>query len=232
METGVSGQQALQQRCSASRAVSSPAALVPCSAAGSQGCLTGLRKGPVIGLGASLPGHPVLIPPGGEKSGLGQKALAVCAWSWPADLCAGGGDRAPAADPSLLPCGWSQPPSGSLRRRGCPTGWWHVLPRRGAEHGGRWAWEHCAALAPLRWASAGWADSPPRSSCCPAKFLFFSENSNSVPGKNKWERSRCLALGRAAAGAQPWPSVENTNSRAGPVPTHKPVKANSKNYPL
>lgn len=88
-----------------------------------------------------------------------------------------------------------------------------------------------AALARLDWASAGQADSPPRSSCCPVKFLFFSEIPNSAPGKNKWERSRCLALGRMAAGAQPRLSVGNTNPRVGPVCTHQLMKANSKNSP-
>lgn len=52
-----------------------------------------------------------------------------------------------------------------------------------------------------------------------------------MPGKNKWERSRCLALWRVASRAQPRLSVENTNSRAGPVHTHKLMKANSKNSP-
>lgn len=46
-------------------------------------------------------------PAGRGKVRLGQKALAVRAWSCPADLCAGGGEGAPAADPSLLPRGWS-----------------------------------------------------------------------------------------------------------------------------
>lgn len=142
-------------------------------------------------------------PAGRGKVRLGQKALAVRAWLWPADLCAGGGDVAPAADPSLLPRGWSQPPARSLRCGGCPPGRWHVLPRRGHKRAEHRAWERCAALARLRWASAGRADSPPRSSCCPAKFLFFSEIPSSVPGKNKWERSRCLALCRVAVRAQP-----------------------------
>lgn len=179
----------------------------PGAEAGSQGC-TRIPNG-IKGLLAQS-SHP--NPAGRRKVRLGQKALAVRAWPWPLTSVQVVGPG-------------QQPPSPHCCHVGGHSHWpapWTLLgtpvPHGDPSHAhGRGS----MALARLRWASVGRVDSLPRSSCCPAKFLFFSEIPNSMPGKNKRERSRCLALCRVAARAQPWLSVENTNSRAGLVHRQK-----------
>lgn len=144
METGLSGTAAVLGFAAAVQRVTGHF-LAHCPRALQRGRFPGLPDGAALGSGNRIRGllawssHP--NPAGRGKVRLGQKALAVRARSRPADLCAGSGDGAPAADPSLLPCGWSRPPAGSLRRGGCLPGRWHVLPRRGPEHAGRWARE-------------------------------------------------------------------------------------------
>lgn len=138
-----------------------------------------------------------------------------------ADLCAGGGAGAAATEPSLLPHGWSQALPGSLDTAG------DAAVTRGPQTRGH------LAVGERRWrGSAGrqrderihslGAAAVRQSSC------FAAKSPNSVPGKNKWERSRCLALCRAAARAQPWLFAENTNFGDGLVHRQKQLK----NVPL
>lgn len=157
------------------QAASSPAASPvprPVPRAARQGCAripNGIR-----GLLARS-SHP--NPAGRRKVRLGQKALAVRAWPWPLTSAQVAGLGQQPETPRCCHAGghshWPTPWTllGTLLPHGDPN---HVGTGRGS-----------AALARLCWASAGRADSPPWSSCCPAEFLFFSEIPNSMPGKNK-----------------------------------------------
>lgn len=203
----------------------------PCREAGSQGCPAGLRQGPVIGLGASLPSHPILIPLGGEKSGWDKrhKPSAPGCGLLTSAQAAGTGHRP--QSPRCCHTGgrsrWPGPRAVGVARWAGGMCWHVGVPSmRGIGHGrAAWHWHGSAGRQRDELIHRLGAAAVQQSSC------FSVKSPTPCLEKNKWERSRCLALCRAAARAQPLLSVENTDSRAGPVRTHKPMKANSKNSP-
>lgn len=88
-----------------------------------------------------------------------------------ADFCAGGGAGAAATDPHC----WVVTATGQpLDTAGDTAATW------GPQSCQHWTWERGAGTAPLSASGTSW-----ESSCCPAKFLFFSEIPNSMLGKKQ-----------------------------------------------
>lgn len=151
------------------QAAASPAASPgprPVPRATRQGC-TGIPNGIKSLLARSS--HP--NPSGRLKVSLGQKALAVHAWPWPLTSVQAVG---PGQQPQSPHC-WVVTATGQpLDTAGDTAATWGPQP---CQH---WMWECGVGTAPLGVSGTSW-----ESSCCPAKFLFFSEIHNSVSGKKQ-----------------------------------------------
>lgn len=194
------------------QAAASPAASpMPVPRAARQGC-TRIPNG-IKGL-LAWSSHP--NPAGRPKVSLGQKALAVRAWPWPlTSVQLLGPGQQPQSPHCWVVTATGQPldTAGDTAATWGPQPCWH------------WMWECGAGTAPL-----GVSGTSSESSCCPAKFLFFTEIPNSMPGKKQMRAEQVPGPVQGKLQGHSLGSLLKTqNSRAGLVRSQKLRKQLKKN---